>query len=127
MNPLSQDLRERIRDALQAGGASQPEIARRFRVSLSTVERIQRRVRETGSCAALPHGGGPARVLEPYEAWIRAEVKKQPDVTLEELRERLAGAKQVPTSPSMMSRELQLLHLPRKKRLSTTASGKRRR
>ena len=125
MKAYSQDLRERVSDALKAGEQAQGAIAARFGVSPSFVERLSRRIRETGSCAALPHGGGRARTLQPYADWLKAQVARQPDVTLEELGERLRQAQDVQASPSRMCRELQLLNLPRKKSLSTTANGRR--
>ena len=64
----------------------------------------------------------PKRKLEPYDAWLRAEVQRQPDATLAELCERLAKAQGVEAHPSLMWRELQLLELPLKKSRCTTAS-----
>lgn len=60
------------------------------------------------------------------EARIRAEVAKQADVTLSELCQRVGKAGGASASPSMMCRELQRLHLPRKKSRSMTVSGTRR-
>jgi len=51
-------LRERIIAALEANEQTQPEIAERFGVSVSTVEKLWKRWRSTGLCAALPHAGG---------------------------------------------------------------------
>jgi len=76
--------------------------------------------------AALPFAGGRSRVLQPCAANIRAEVKQQADVTLEELCERIAAQTGVTASPSMMGRELQILALVRKKSRSMTALAIRR-
>jgi hypothetical protein len=54
-------------------------------------------------------------VLRACAVAIRAEVRKQPDVTVVELCARVEAATGVTASPSMMSRELQRLNLPRKK------------
>ena len=121
MRPYSQDLRERVIAALEAGAETQAEVAVRFGVSKSTVEKWWHRWKATGSCAALPAARGRERSLRACDAFIRAEVKKQPDVTLEELCERVAKAEGIIASPSMMCRELQILELPRKKSPSTTA------
>jgi transposase len=126
MKPYSQDLRERVIATLEAGASSQAEVAETFAISKSTVEKWWHRWRHTGRCAASPHAGGMPRSLEGCEAAIRAEVEKQPDVTLAELCMRVAEAEDVEASPSMMCRELQRLRLPRKKSRSTTASGTRR-
>jgi transposase len=126
MRPYSRDLRERVIAALEAGQLSQAEIAETFAVSLSTVEKWWRRRRETGDCAASPHAGGVSRTLQDAEDFLRAEIERQPDVLLEELCARVAEAKGIQASPSMMCRELQRLGLPRKKSPSMTASGRRR-
>jgi transposase len=126
MRPSSQDLRERVIAALEGADAPQPEIADPFGASLALVEKLWRRRRRTGSRAALPHGGGRERVLGKEDRRLRAEVARQPDVTLQELCERVAQAGGASASPSMMGRELQRLQSPRKERRSTTASVTRR-
>jgi transposase len=123
MRPYSNDLRERVIVALEAAQESQAEIAETFAVSLSTVEKWWRCWRQTGRRTALPHAGGEPRSLQGCAAFIRAEVKKRPDVTLEELCARVVEAEGVKASPSMMCRELRRLRLPRKKSPSTTANG----
>jgi len=121
MTPYSQDLRERAIAALEAG-ETQAEVAARFGIHKSTVEKWWYRWQATGSCAALPHTSGPERTLQAGQSFIRAEVKKHPDATLAELCEQVAKVKGLNASPSMMCRELQLLELPRKKSRFTTAS-----
>jgi transposase len=109
MRPSSQDLRERVIAAVEGADAPQPDIADPFGVSLALVEKLWRRWRQTGSCAALPHAGGRARVLSKEERRLRVEVAKQPDVTVQELGERVAQAAGLRPSPSVMGRELQRL------------------
>jgi transposase len=125
MKPYSQDLRERAIAALEAG-KTQAEVAAQFQIHKSTLEKWWYRWRDTGSCAALPANPGPRRKLQEAESIIRAEIKKQPDVSLAELCERVAEAKGIQASQSMMCRELRMLNLPRKKSRSTTASVRRR-
>lgn len=122
MKAYSQDLREKIIRALEAGD-TQEEVADRFTVSLSFIEKLWRRWRTSGSCSALPRAGGRRRSLEGHEATLRQEVARQPDVTLAELCERveLAGAPAV--CLATMCAELQRLDLPRKKSHSTTRSA----
>ncbi len=115
MNPYCPDLRKRVIAAAEAGDETQGEIATAFGVSLSTVEKWLRRKRQTGEATARSQTHGPARTLRPCAKLIRAEVKKQPDLTLAELCERVARVQRVKASPSMMCRELQHLNLPRKK------------
>lgn len=124
MKPYSQDLRERAIAALE-NGETQAEVASRFGVAKSTLEKWWYRWQETGSCAALPHASGPERTLRAWDNFIRAELKQQPDLTLEELCECVREVKAVSASLSMMCRELQILKLPRKKSRFTTANAKR--
>jgi transposase len=126
MRPYSQDLRERAIAALAAGQETQAQVAARFAIHKSTLEKWWYRWRDTSSCAALPPARGPGRALGACDAFIRAAVKQQPDVTLAELCERVADAHGVVASPSMMCRTLQVLGLPRKKSRSTIASRRRR-
>ncbi|MBA4121975.1 MAG: helix-turn-helix domain-containing protein [Acidobacteria bacterium] len=117
MRPISNDLRRRIVEAIQENEEAQPEIAERFAVSLSTLEKLWHRFRMMGSYEALPHAGGRRRLLVNDEDLIRAEVAAQPDITLAELSAKVAVEKnQPPVSVSTLSEELRRLHLPRKKR-----------
>ena len=125
MKPYPQHLRECVIAALDEGVETQAETAERFGVSKSTVEKWWYRWQDTHSCAALPQVHGPAATLQAYDDFLRAEVKRQPDVTLAELCERVAAAHHVVASSSMMSRALQRLKLGRKKRRFTTVNGTR--
>lgn len=123
MKPYSQDIRERIVHALEAQEQSQAEVARRFDVSVSFVEKLWRRWRTTGSCAALPHAGGRRLSLKGQRDTIGREVAKQPDITLEELCERVVEAGGAKVSLKTMCIELKRLRLPRKKSRSTPVSA----
>ena len=124
MKPYSPDLRRRIVEALEIGEDTQSEIADRFRVSLSFVEKLWHRWRSSGNCDAKPHAGGRNRSLSADQARIRAEVAAQPDVTLAELCQRVSVAGGAKASTSMMCREVRRLKLPRKKSQSTIRSVK---
>src|ERR1051325_2912267 len=91
MKPISPDLRERVIKA-RADGATQKAVAKRFGVSKSFVEKLSYRQRDTGSSAALPHGGGRKRSLREHEEVLRKQVEAQPDATLEELCASVAKA-----------------------------------
>jgi len=126
MKPYSQDLRERVLAAVKDNKLSQAQIAGMFKISQSTLEKWWQRQRETGTCAARPHGGGNPRALAGCASFIRTQVKKQPDVSLGELCARVAATQGVRASPSMMCRELRRLKLPRKKSRSTIVNARRR-
>lgn len=113
MKPYSLDLRERIAAALDAHEGSQPEIARRFRVSVSFITRLRKRRRQTGSLAPAPHGGGHPPALDPTgQEALRRLVREQPDATLEEL----AGRVGVPCGRMAIFRALRKLKITRKKK-----------
>ena len=113
MGPYSKDLRERVAAAVDRGEGSQREIARSFCVSLTFVFRLLRRRREADTLDPKPHGGCPSPALGPDDMQRLAElIGKQPDATLEQLRER--GGFQC--SLTTMWRALRRLGLTRKKK-----------
>lgn len=122
MKPYSLDLRERIIDAIETKEESQSEVANRFSVSLSFVEKLLHRWRKSGTCAAHPHAGGQRRHLTAHSETLRREVEEQPDATLSELRDRVVAANGPRVSPATICRELQRLKLPLKKSRSTRLS-----
>jgi transposase len=113
MRPYSLDLRQRVIAALDAGEGSQPEIARRFRVSISFITRLLKRRRRTGSVDPAPHGGGHPPALDTAaRRRLRRLVREQPDATLEELAARVG----VPCGRMAIFRTLRKLKLTRKKK-----------
>ncbi len=87
--PLSEDLRERIVEAVE-GGASRRATALRFAVSISAVIKLVERWRQTGTVTPGQMGGWKDHALAAHEELVRELVKAYPDLTLEELREALA-------------------------------------
>jgi len=88
MRPYSQDLRDRIIQALEAGSETQRAIATGFCVSGVFVEKLWQRWRRTGSSSPKPHAGGRQGALKDPLALLAHEVAQQPDATLAELRDR---------------------------------------
>ena len=125
MKPYSQDLRDRIIQALEAGTATQRVIAERFCVSTAFVEKLWQRWRRSGSSAAKPHAGGRQGSLKDHLAFLRSEVATQPDVTLADLRDRLIAAQGPRVSTATICRTLQRLHLPLKKSRFMPQNGTR--
>jgi len=126
MKPYSNDLRQRVLAAVKAGKQTQADIAITFGISLSTLEKWWSAWQTKRQSSALPYRSGPSRTLQPYETFLRAQVKREPDVALAELCTRVANTHGVAASLSMMCRELDYLNLPRKKRRSMTVSAKPR-
>jgi transposase len=85
----SMDLRKRVIEACDEGQTI-AQVAERFRVSTSFVEKLQQRRRESGTLAPKPHGGGRQPRLSPeHDQRLRALLAAKPDTTLAELREKL--------------------------------------
>jgi transposase len=82
--PYSPDLRLRVMDAVRSG-MSYADVTRRFRVSNSTILRWVRRLRESGSYAALPMGGKKPFVLADERDWLLQRFAAKPDLTLREV------------------------------------------
>ena len=87
--PYSDDLRERVVRAVEAG-ASCRRAADQFGVSVSTVVRWSQRYRETGSVAPGKVGGHRRPVLEPERDFIVERIKQEPHLTLHRLKDELA-------------------------------------
>ncbi len=87
--PYSLDLRERLIELVKAG-CSAREAGRRLKVSASTAINWVKRYRLTGSVAAKPMHGHPPSKLAAHQDLVLQLVADQPDLTLDELRQRLA-------------------------------------
>jgi transposase len=113
MLPLSNDLRERILNAVDNHEGSRRSLAARFCVNPSTITRLLQLRRQTGSLDPRPHGGGVAPTLD-HEALerLRKLVEETPDATLESLRQKMG----VTGSIMIICRALQKLGLPLKKK-----------
>ena len=90
--PYSEDLRRRVVEAVE-DGATIPEAAEQFGVSISSVVRFLRLHRDTGSIRPSKFGGYMGYALAAHEERVRRLVAEQPDITLAELRARLAKEK----------------------------------
>ncbi len=97
----SQDLRERVIEAVEMG-ASRHEAAKRFEVSVSSAVRWLQRWRESKSAAAKPRGGSVSP-LETHAERILALVADRPDLILVETVAELRKGR-IRTSRSALSR-----------------------
>ena len=79
----SVDMRERVIAEVE-GGASRREAAEEVEVSASTAIIWVKCFRETGRCAAKPRGGSVSP-LEEYADFLLGLIKKEPDLTLDEV------------------------------------------
>jgi transposase len=120
MKAYSLDFRQKIVDTYFAEGTSQRELAQRFGVALSFVEKLFKQLRETGDLAPKPHGGGPKPKLSAEQLpLVVTLVEADNDATLEELCAQLQEKTAIAISRSTMGRILQQLNLTRKKKRCT--------
>ena len=88
--PLSQDLRQRIARAVDAGSSIR-QAAKRFDVSASAAIKLMRRVRETGSTEPAKIGGYRRPLLEKHTDVLRSLVAGKAGITLREIQAALAA------------------------------------
>jgi transposase len=119
----SSDLRERVTAAVTSG-MSRNEAAEVFGVAISTAVKWMQRLRDTGSWAAKPRGGGTSP-LERHMERILAAVREQPDATLKEIEAALRK-QGIHTSKSALDRFLARHNITRKKKSLRAAEQKRK-
>jgi transposase len=89
MRSCTQDLRERIVAARQAGHSA-AEIAKLFQVSKRSVERFWTSHITKGSVAAKQRGGYRKSRLEKHDALLRRWINEEKGLTLAQLQARIA-------------------------------------
>ena len=118
--PYSVDLRDRVVRAVEAG-LSRRATAAKFEVSISFVVKLMQRWRERGTLQPERIGGAKRATLAAHAERVQALLAAEPDLTIAELRDRLAAAG-ITTSRSALGRFLLAAGLTRKKRASTPPS-----
>jgi transposase len=92
MKPYSEDLRERIVKAVEAGTTSKSGAARLFGVSLSSVKRYTRIVHRGGSLKPKKGGGRPPKTDQTTKKLLEEDVKERPAATVADRRRFLQSA-----------------------------------
>jgi transposase len=115
MKAYSKDLRLRVLAACDRG-MSRREVAETFGVSISTIKRYLKLRGETGGVEAKQIPAPPARKRAALEEGLPAQVWLNPDLTLSEHCDLFEEERGVRVSTATMSRALQSLGLPLKKR-----------
>ena len=88
--PISLDLRERIVAAYEAEEGTRAEVAKRFKVSLGLVKKLLAQKQRTGDLRPRYRYCGRKAKLEPaHGERMKQLVAKEPDLTLEEIKQRL--------------------------------------
>lgn len=119
----SQDLRDRVIEAVEKEGLSRRAAARRFGVSDSAAVKWLQRYEDSGSRKPVGTGGHRPSKLKPYRDFIVATLKDKPDLTLEALGRQLLAQRGVKADTSMLSRFLRREKITHKKRRWWRASG----
>jgi transposase len=120
--PYSQDLRDRVIDAVRKGAMSRRSAARRYEISESVAIKWLERVERDGSRAPVGHGGHRASKLMPHREFLEAARSEKSDITLQALCDRLLSERDVKADTSMMSRFFRRIGVTLKKRPSSRAS-----
>ena len=102
--PYSQDLRNRVIDAVERGEMSRRAAARRYAISESVAIKWLERVERHGSREPVGHGGHRTSKLMAHRDFLEAVRAEKSDVTLQALCDRLLCERGVKSDTSMMSR-----------------------
>ena len=99
----SQDLRDRVIDAVLVSALSCRGAAKRFGVSESSAIRWVGRCRLTGQRGIVGTGGHRRPKLKPHRAWLLAVLDAEPDLTLTAISERFLIERGVKATTGMLS------------------------
>ena len=113
MRPVDDKIRENI-IAAKKRNEKRETIALWLGVSKSTVDKVWKRFKDTGSFSPTPYTGRKSAISTETDEKIRETIKANPSITLEELIDALS----LPLTPSGLFRKLKRMGLSYKKRLS---------
>jgi transposase len=122
MNPYSEDLRQKIDEAVERG---MPKIqaAETFGVGISSVKRYVATYRKGGSLAPKKRPGSKPKLDESARKLLEANLEEHPEATLPQRREFLRRVCGVSVSDSTVSRTLGRMGWSRKKDRWARAKG----
>jgi transposase len=118
----SQDLRDRVIDAVERSGMSRRAAALRFGISESAAIRWLRRYHQAGARSPVGTGGHRPSALKPHRDLIEAALAEKADITLEAIGRRLLAERGVRADTSMLSRFFRREGITFKKRRWSRAS-----
>lgn len=119
----SQDLRDRVIDAVEGEGMSCRAAARRFGISESSAIRWVERYRRTQSREPVGTGGHRPSKTKPHRLWLLSLIEEKPDITLEAVSERFLSEKGVRADSSMLCRFYRGEGISFKKKHSSQRTG----
>lgn len=100
----SEELRIRVVKAVVEDGLSRNAAAGIFRVGIASAVRWVAAFNEEDRTGPLPIGGDRRSVLKPHRGWLLQLRRKENDLTLEAIAERLKAEHGVAADKSMLSR-----------------------
>ncbi|WP_085961803.1 IS630 family transposase [Crocosphaera chwakensis] len=111
MKPYSIDFREKIIEVWKKENLSIRNLAKRFGVAKSFIQKLLKQYQQTGDIRPLPQGGSPSPKLNSEQLVILVEImEKNNDATLEELCELLYKETGVQVKKTTMGRISQRLN-----------------
>ena len=120
--PYSQDLRDRVIDAVERGEMSRRAAARRYAISESVAVKWLERVERDGSREPVGHGGHRPSKLTPHRIFFSGCADREARHHAQALCDRLLSERGVKADTSMMSRFFRRIGVTFKKRPSSRAS-----
>jgi Transposase and inactivated derivatives len=96
MKPIPTEWRKQILDDCDHG-MSEHKAAEKWKVGRSTIAKIKKQRRETGSIEPKIPQTGPKPKLKEHRERLKQIVTETPDATLEEIRDRLPVHVSIPT------------------------------
>lgn len=121
MQPYSIDFRQKILEVYQEEKISIRNLAQRFRVAKSFIQKLLKQYKETGDIKPKPQGGNsPPKVQGVHLVTLTEIIENNNDATLEELCELLEEQTGIEVSRATMGRISQKLNYTLKKTLYAT-------
>jgi len=114
MNAYSEDLREKIIEALRRG-MGKSEAARTFSVSLSSVKRYAKMDEGDRSLAPKKRPGSKPKIDERASKLLEEDIKERPFITLQQRCEYLRTIASLEVSRSTVCRAIKRMNATRKK------------
>jgi transposase len=111
------DFKKKIIDVYHGEPISQRQLAKRFNVAKSFIQKLLKQYRETGDVQPKPHGGGgELKLMSEHQVTLLEIVEENNDATLEELCQLLQEKIEISISRATMGRMMQRLRLTLKKK-----------
>ena len=123
----SQDLRDRVIDAVMRDHMSRHGAADRFGVSVSSAIKWVQGYEREGRRAPVGTGGHRPSKVKPERDWLLSVISAEPDITLSALSARLLSERGVKADTGMLSRFFQSEGISFKKKRAAQRAGTARR